>query len=276
MSNTEILKEYSIKDLKDFCKSYKCFSIQDINGKRITGWNTPKVDIEKHFKECLDRFNSKFVPDGYYYFCFSTAHRYNKDNYDKYLHLKGTAPNEGPVFNNHNKGMESKNDLISVTSALGYITQIAELKTEVNRLSMEVKRLTDENAVLEAELEEAEREGLSEGKADGIKEYLKETSPGLMALADRFFANQDKKLDLEFKKLELGINPAQKKTVKRTIKVFETGSDEHLNFIRLLHKNEKSDELDKELDKLEAQNPEAYQKICTELNLFEDETDNGN
>lgn len=271
-----LIKEYTVKELQEFAKSYKQVSVQDMSGKRICAWNANKP-IETHLKECIKRVQNDITPEGYYYFCFSQAPRFNKDNFTKYLFRKGTPPQHSNPLNDNSNQMQNKNDLLSVSSALQYITQIAELKVNNQVLEMEVKRLKDENAVMSAELEEFEREeGVSEGKGSDVVEYLKETAPSLMALADRFFIHQDKKLELENRKLDNGVKTegAEKKTtLKRTIKIFETGSPEHLSYIKLLYNQEKEDEMNKELNKLELLNPEEYQKICTELNLFEDETE---
>ena len=277
MNNTQLIKEYTIKELQDLSKNYKLCMIEGLNGIKLTTWNPIKIPIKDHFNKCVERFCSKITPDGYYYFCFSQAVRFNKDGSTKYLIKKGTPPQleEKP----HNEMQNNKNDLLSVTSALAYITQIAELRVSLQVAEMELKRVKDENAVLEAEIEEYEREeGLSDNKTNGITEYLKETAPSLMALADRYFEHQDKKLNLEQQRIDKGINtPIQKENppkqpIKRNIKVFESGSEEHLNYIRLLYNNQNEEQLNKELNKIEITHPIQYQNICNELNLFEDES----
>lgn len=277
--NAEILKEYNLGQLNEISKNYKFVMIEDINGKKITTWNKATTPIGTHLKECIKRLKMDIIPQGYYYFCFATAPSFFKDSADKYIYLKGKPPAEGQQLKNGQDNLPmNKNDLLSVTSALGYITQIAELKTEVNRLTMEVTRLKDENAILEAELEEAEREeeGLSKGQPSGTLEYLKDQAPALMALADRFFDQRDKALALEEKRLITGNNgqPIKKRIIKKI--AFEIASPEHIKHIRHLFEQNKEEALNLELDKLEQANPELYLQICTELNLLEDETDNGN
>lgn len=279
---TQILKEYSVKDIEKFLPDYRLIKIEDVNGREIVNYNNPSTDIKKHFAHALKRFNSDLIPDDYYYFCLSLTARKAKDP-DKFLVKKGNPTQDQPA--KHIQTPTSKNDLITVSAALDYITQIANLKNDVTRLELENKQLKEECAELSADLEELEAEkgeGLSENKTSGTVEYLKETSPALMALADRFFEMQDKKISLENRKLDLGYNPtpqqksAGKEQVKRpkpTVKTFETGSEQHLQYIRLLYNNDKTDQLNKELDKLEQQAPEQYEAICNELNLFEDETD---
>lgn len=279
---SQILKEYTVKDIEKFLPDYRLIKIEDVNGREIVNYNNPSTDIKKHFAHALKRFNSDLIPDDYYYFCLSLTARKAKDP-DKFLVKKGNPTQDQP-----NKSIQqpqtTKNDLITVSAALDYITQIANLKNDVTRLELENKQLREECAELSAELEEMEEkgEGLSENKANSTVEYLKETAPGLMAIADRFFEIQDKKLSLENRKLDLGYKPTesttdekQKQKVKRTkpaVKTFETGSEQHLSYIRLLYNNDKNEQLNKELDKLEQQAPEQYEAICNELNLFEDET----
>jgi len=273
--NTQILKEYSLKQIQDLSKNYKHCMIEDVNSKKITVWNPTKVPIADHLKECIKRLNSEIVPEGYYYFCFSHATRFNKDSADRYLYCKGTAPTQTQAqpnpFNNGLK--DNKNDLISVQSALGYITEIANLKVTNQFLEAENKRLKDENAVLEAELAEMDREeGLNEGKPNGTLEYLKETAPTLMALADRYFTHQDRVLLLQEKKVEL--QSQEKPRLKIQIKKFEPGTAEHINFIKLLYAENKENEFNQEMDKIEILNPVLYNELCTELNINENE--NGN
>lgn len=280
--NTEILKEYNLGQIHEIAKNYKFVQIEDVNGKKITTWNSTNTPLTPHLKECIKRLKMDIVPNGYYYFCFTISKHLCKDGADKYLYLKGKAPEQNPLQDNQQM-QTSKNELLSVQSALNYITQIAELKTENNRLTMLNKQLTDENAVLTAELEELEREsdGLSDGKANGTLEYLKETAPSLMALADRFFEHQDKRLALDERKLNLGIqtpgsNTQQTPSKKRVIKKieFEPGSEQHIKHIRFLFEQNKEDALNIELDKIEILNPELYNELCTEFNLIEDENSN--
>lgn len=279
---TQILKEYSIKEIEKFLPDYRLIKIEDVNGREIVNYNNPSTDIKKHWQHALKRFNSDLIPDDYYYICLSLTARKAKDP-DKFLVKKGNPTQDQP-----NKSIQqpqtTKNDLITVNAALDYITQIANLKTEIVRLEFENKKLKEECAELSAEIEELEEkgDGLSENKANSTVEYLKETSPALMALADRFFEMQDKKFNLENRKLDLGYRPTQEKKDERTkqevkrpkpsVKTFETGSEQHLQYIRLLYNNDKAEQLNKELDKLEQQAPEQYEAICNELNLFEDET----
>lgn len=276
METTQIVKVHTQKEIEDIAKNYKLCTIEDMNGKKITSWNTIKKPIKEHLKSCFARLELNIYPNGYYNICFAQAVRYQKDHNDKYIYCKGKVPSEPPQnFNHSNNAMNNKNDLLSVQSALGYITQIAELKTENNRLEMELKNAKEEIVVLEAEIAEYEREdeGLSDTKQSDTMQFLKDQAPQIMGVVDRFFELQDKKLSLEDKKLSLS-KPTNKDPVKRTIKKFEIGSDEHLNYIRLLFKGEKEDQMNKELDKLELQAPDKYEIICNELNLFENENDN--
>lgn len=277
---TELVKVHTLKEIQDIAKNYKLCTIEDMNGKKITTWNNIKKPVKEHLADCLSRLKLDIYPNGYYQVCFAQAVRFQKDHSEKYIICKGTPPSEPPQYNpqqNKNGMNDNKNDLLSVTSALNYITQIAELKTENNRLTMENKQLKDEIAVLEAELEEYEREeGLAEGnKTTDTMQFLKEQGPTLMNALDRYFELQDKKLVLEEKKIDKGLisNP-KKNIIRREVKKFEPGSVDHLNYIRLLYKEQKEDLMNKEIDKLELLAPEQYQAICTELNLFEDENEN--
>lgn len=286
---TQILKEYTIKDIEKYLPNYRLIKIEDVNGREIVNYNNPSTDIKKHFQQALKRFNSDLIPDDYYYFCLSLTARKAKDP-DKFLVKKGNPQQDQPTKNI--QPVQTKNDLISINAALDYITQIANLKNDVTRLELENKQLKEECAELSAELEELEAEkgeGLSENKNNSTVDYLKETAPTVLASLDRYFELQERKIQLEEKKIEKGIfTPSQQSqtkpgTQKQTVKrkpiqklTFEIGSPEHLNYVRLLYNSNREEELNKELDKLEQQTPAEYEIICNELNLFEDETTDEN
>jgi len=279
--STTILKEYDLKKLESLCKDYKYLSIQDVNDHKIQPFNQQGTNIKEQFKKCVQRLNSEAVPEGYYYFCFANSLR-QSGNPDKFIYRKGNV--SADALSDHQKFIfpngTSKNELISVQSALAYITQIAELKTENNSLKMENKALKDENVVLNAELEEAyrsedaeEEEGVGEGKGplSDVKSFLNDQGPTIMGFMDRFFELQDKKLNLQEKIYASGNGKPQK---KRIIKKMEPGSEEHLNLIRKLWKDDDDDRMNKELDILEEKNPEAYKLICVELEIQDDGEEN--
>ena len=274
--STQILKEYSQRELENLCKDYKYVGVQDVNGNKIQPFNQYGVNVKDHLKKCFKRMESEAVPVGYYYFCFSNSPRQSQ-NPDKFIFKKGNVSQDMLSDNSKHffvQNGNTKQDLLSVQSALGYITQIAELKTENNRLAMENKALIDENTVLKAELEEAERsaeaeEGLSDkGGMNGVGEFLKDQSPALMGIAERFFDLQEKKLDYLTKR-DLS-RPKQNPASKKRILKMEIGSEQHLDLIRKLYNAGNDEKMNKELDKLEEKNPEAYQAILTELNLNEE------
>lgn len=265
-------KVYTLKELETIVKDYKLIKVEDLNGKVIQCYNKINVKPEVHIKTCLKRLSSPIHPEGYYYLCMAHSIGYSKQP-DKYLFTKGNAPKEMPATtqNNAQAFSSNKNDLLTVSAALNYISEIAELKNKVFSLETENKNLKDENAVLNAELEEMEREGegLSEKKPSDTLEYLKETAPTILNALDRYFELQDKRLSLEEKKINTKQQQTQQ-TIKRTIKI-ETGSPQHLNLIRSLYNKGAEDKLNIELDKLESANNELYLQICNELNLIEDE-----
>lgn len=274
---SEIMKEYTLKEITDLSKNYSLVCIQNGNGKKLVSWTPSTKKISVHIKECIDRIQLEIYPDGFYFFCMAQNRNGTKDNYDKYLYKKGNPQTETlhhPI--NDHKTPNGTENILSITSALGYIQKIAELTTEVNSLKAEVTRLKDENAVLDAELEQAENEGLSDNNKQGeVLSYLKETSPTILGALDRFFELQDKKLGLEERKLNK-FGTLKKVEIKRPAKRPDvvTGSDDHLNLIRKLYADKNEPLLNRELDILEKESPEKYENICIELNLFEDESGN--
>lgn len=281
--NTQIVKTYTLKELSEYVPNYKFLKIEDLNGRVICSWNQPAKKISEHYKECLKRINSAIISEGFYnvYCCNSLK---NQKNADTFIIQKGEPAQEQSANLSEHLKMNlpgNKNDLISVSQALAYITEIANLKVTVGTQEAEIKRLKDEITVLEAELSELDRENLSgEGLKEGgatndIVSYLKESAPALMGLADRFFSHQDKKLELERLKLEKQNKPKLvKKIIVNKKPMYETGSPEHIEHIKNLAENGTEEQLNNELDKLEMYNPELCRNLCEQLNLIEDENDN--
>lgn len=269
----EQLKEYTLKDVEQRIDNYRLIKMVDFNENEVFPFNQPTLSAKDQFKRITKRFNSDMIPDGYYfiYCCISTR---RSKNPDKFLIKKGNPqqPTDKTVTIQRPNEL-SKNEIISVTAALDYITQIATLKNEITRLELENKQLKEECAELSSELEELQDgEGLSEDKsANTVTEYLKETAPTLIALADRYFNLQEKKIQLEANKQTFKRIAPKKPINKETLKI---GSAEHIELIKKLYNESNTEALDKELDKLEQQNPEQYEILCNELNLFfEDENE---
>lgn len=273
MTHTQILKEYSPKELEELSKNYQLVSVQDSNGKKIIPWTPSSKTIKQHLADCFKRLQMEINPDGFYFFCFAQNRRATVDNYDKYLVKKGNPKPEAlNTLSEQKPPIQSNNDVLSFTSALGYITKIAELTSEVNTLKAENQRLKDENAVLDAECEEMSKGLSDEGKSDTVN-FLKEAQPGIMSALDQYFNLQERKLSLQER--TLGKGTLKKVIIKRKpVQNFEIGSNEHLDYIRKLYNDKQLEIMDKEIDKLENTYPEQYDLICKELNLFEDE--NGN
>lgn len=270
----EQLKEYSIKDVEQRIENYRLVKMVDFNENEVYPFNQPTLSAKDQLKRIIKRFNSDMIPDGYYfiYCCINTR---RSKNPDKFLIKKGNPQQPENKTVTINKPNElSKNEIISVTAALDYITQIANLKNEITRLELENKTLKEECAELSAELEELQdNDGLNDNQTTGnsVTEYLKETAPTLIALADRYFNLQEKKIQLEANKQTFKRIAPKKPINKETLKI---GSAEHIELIKKLYNESNTEALDKELDKLEQQNPEQYEILCNELNLFfEDENE---
>ena len=185
---------------------------------------------------------------------------------DRFLICKGdTATMQHPSINI--EGLTSQKDMLTFDKARGYITQIANLTASNSFLTSENERLKKDVLEMEAELEvfESEREGLSEVvKPSGVEAYIKEVSPSILAFADKWLSQRDKEQTLKERELNLKEN---KPTVRREIKILETGSEQHLKYIKDLFNANNEDLLNRELDKLESEKPEIYEQICTELGI---------
>lgn len=271
----KILKVHTLKEIKEIAKDYKFCTVEDINGKSIISWNRHDKKISIHLLECIRRINAQIIPDGYYNFLFTTSMGRVNDP-DKYLICKGKPIIETPVLQNNapQTNNQNKNDIISVEKALNYISENAKLDAKVEVLTAENLRLKEEIEVLKAELDASEAENetaLSEAtpptQTDTLS-YLKEIAPTFLGMADKYFQQKDRSLDLEEKKLST--QQVKKQTFKRPV-ILEVGSEAHINLIKDLYSKGNESAMNNELNKLEIKDIEKYNSICNELNLFEDE-----
>ncbi len=268
------MKTFTFPELKKIAvkQGYKLASLENDQGERLQFNNTLKTKIDTHLRTLEERLKSDLYPNGVYYICF--AQSINKArNPDKYPIVKGKITKE---LSEQLTVRETNKPQIITTVHTDVLTyeQALKMQQTISDLRADVKSLQLENEYLKQEIADMENEEpeLQEGNktVSNIKSFLDESLPSIMSVADKFFANQDRKLALEEKKLDM------KKTVVHTAKrtLIEPGSQEHLALIRSLNTSKdptSGERLNKELDKLEVANHAMYLKLCEELGITEEE-----
>jgi hypothetical protein len=263
------MKIYKINELKPIAISngYKLAALEDANGKRLVPFNKPNVKLEVQFKAFEKKLASELQPNGLYYILLAT--QLNASKYaDKFAVAKGKVnPEEINEQANSNRNNQTilhvkAEEVLSYDQAFKYIQEIAELKNEVAILKLENQNL--QTQLDEVELDEDEEKG--NNNPNNIISYLKDTAPLLIGLADKYFEQQDKRLLLEEKKLNL--QNIAKRNLKPVIKI---GSQEHLDLIEKLFNENKDDLMNIELDKLEAFDTTIYNNVVQALGLDSEE-----
>lgn len=254
-------------------------ALEDSNGQRILAFNQAhKVKIGKHLEKIPQRLDADTRPDGVYYVLMAYNISGTKTP-DRYPLVKGKV--EPEVLAEAEKKIMPLTPVQIVNpepavrgwdEALADKQAIANLTSEVERLKNENSRLTAQVEELEAELEEADQGGqLAEGAVNPTVAFLKEQSPTLIALADRYFGLQEKRLELDALKLNGGsVRSSAGRKQSATRRPMVPGSPPHLQLIRHYFSQGNDARMNAELDKLEQANPEAYAAITAELGL-EDE-----
>ena len=273
------MKTYSIQQLKKLSKEqgYKLAALENNTGKRVQSFNKLTTKIDTQLNTISTRLQSEIYPDGIYYVLLSRTIN-NCQEPDRYEIVKGVlTPEKIPVPINETIVHTKAQEVLTWESALQMQKEIAELKSEVQRLKFE-------NNLLQSELDSIDENELSEGGSNnatelksGTQTFLSETLPSFLPILDKYFDQEDKKLEL--KKMELAARTKQK--IQPLRKPIIVGSQEHLNIIEHYYKT-KSPKLDKELDRLEEVNEPLYIEVCKTLGIViegeeeEEEEEGGN
>lgn len=169
-----------------------------------------------------------------------------------------------------------------------------EQVTEMQNIDIEEwKALVQENANLKAQLTQLQFENdfmkahgspkhpnlgdkAEEPKKEIWASVFEELAPSLLNMGDRFMGLQEKKLELDDKRLSSGLlrkaNPKKKmvKVVKkRPQKSFEQEAQEEADYMDALPE----DEFDQEMDALEHDDKELYEAVCKLLGIEDEEQD---
>lgn len=261
------MKTYSINQLKKLSKEqgYKLAALENQQGKRLQAFNKLTTKVDTQLNTIATRLSSEIYEDGIY--CILLSRTINgMTDADRYNIIKGELkPNhielkETPII--HAKAEE----VLTWASALS-------MQQQISNLTAEVKQLKFENNLLQSQLdalEEDDSDNLSQGTNSNLNEitksptlsFLSETIPSLLPIIDKYFEQEDKKLQL--KELEL---KAKKTPLNPIRKPIEVGTQAHLNIIEHYYTTNQDDKLSRELDKLEKFNNALYLEVCKKLNI---------
>lgn len=269
------MKIYKINELKGLAKKagYKMAALEDSSGKRLLPFNRINVTLDKQFGTIDDKLKSELVADGIYYVVMSNSIAGCKQP-DRFAVNKGKVTEEQmqkaentPIVI-HSRAEET----LSLSESIDMIRENANLKAENEVLKKTISEL-------EAELEEAELNEGAEEKQPAWATFLMEQAPVLTGLANEYFAQNKRKLDLEERKIEMGVTGGSSKgrRIKERIKgrvEIVPGSQQHLDLIEKYFNEDNDEKLNIQLDKLEAANPDLYAKVCERLGIeIEEETE---
>lgn len=278
---------YTIAQLKKLAteQNYKFACLFDNKDKKVNNFNTLQTPISKQFTIIENRLKSPALADGIYF--VGMCEKYGRGQIvDKYPIIKGSNLAE----NGHSYTILQPQQTHATENVLSYESALA-MQKENAKLENRVQLLEAQNVLLQEKIDELEEDlkesttSLSEyvdgngnpktnplaemGKNAGA--WFKDVAPMFAPIADRYFDLKEKQIGLEEKKLDIKKGIHKQPAKKMEEKKIAVGSDEFLNYIRKLHKEEEEEELNKCLDLLEQNFPEQYNDICEELDFFEEE-----
>lgn len=265
------MKTYSIPQLKKLSKEqgYKLAALENATGKRLQSFNKLTTKIDTQLSTIQSRLQSEIYEDGIYTILLSRTIN-NMQDPDRYQIVKGVLKPEDIKVTISEAVIPKAHEVLTWEGALKMQQEIADLRGQVQQLKFE-------NNLLQSELDSIdENDNLSEGNQSnptelksGTQTFLSETLPSLLPILDKYFEQEDKKLDL--KKMELAARTKTRSQAQPIRKPIQVGSQEHLNIIEHYYKTKQEDKLDKELDRLEAANEPLYIEVCKNLGIITDE-----
>jgi len=171
----------------------------------IVGYNKPKKPISPKVAE-IKRKLAVLKPGVY---CVQATDRFGKNVHSETFYIGvGNYKNKIPVpVKIEEQGKEKEPNLLSLEYAIDNIRSAAELRAECKSLIQDKARLEGELTAVRAQLrnlEDANRDLSNqldeepEGELfGGLGEFFKGFSPHLPAIADRYFALQEKRIQLD-------------------------------------------------------------------------------
>jgi len=267
------MKIYKFEQIKRLAldEGFKYASLEDQDGRKLLPYNINKnkvVKLEAHFALIKKKLDSEILDEGIYCVCCANAPNQTQDPTRFYIQ-KGTGATveQNPTIVIREKNNSRGESVLSWQQAI-------ENNDIIARLTIEKKFLTEKNnelgayvKELEAELEISKSKELAEKIPESsTSKFLNEIAPSIPSILDRYF-------DLEERKLTKG-NPVNKKinqSFKKPLRMFKTGSEEHLVHIEKLYTDGNEEKFNEQLDRIEKSNTEIYNQLLVKYNLVEEE-----
>lgn len=277
MAKLKIYKKFSEveNELKRLgCKHVK---LQNLEHQDIIAFNQPKKPVAPKIAEIKRKIS--VLPDGVY--CIICQDRFGKNVHATNIYFgKGEYDNSiSEEVKTHREETPSEN-LLSMDKAMEYVKENSELKAENTILKKQVEDLTRDLSEAEAEivsLEQANEAILNEEPAhnpfSGLSEFMKELSPMIPGLADRWFESQKDNNDYKKAKLLLEHGYELPGAVKKANGAAGNGTTKTLNRVArpgtkqwpeycqaVLDLSER--DFQKHMALVKKQYPEIYEPLC--------------
>lgn len=241
-----------------------------ISGNKQTGKST----IEPKLKEIERKY--KNLPDGIYCLICSNGYgnKFKKTNYyfgkGKFDAKELKEPEPAPIKNKEVEHKEEKNAL-SFQQAIDNVKTIEELKNMNKLLCERLDRIEKEKAELEHELSEEPESSMADFGAS-IASWLKEATPTLVPVLDRYFDLQKQKQEFNQMKFlaEKGFEIPGMKRIERPIaetknkvevkEIPAPGTPDWLQFVSYVMQMPEKD-FEPFMDKMEAERPEIFKAL---------------
>lgn len=192
---------YTLEQIKKLAteQGYKFCQLTGMDGAEFVPWNPSNYSggFAKRFEDIQKRLKSPTVPDGLYIIKCKVQQK-TSITPDSFTVQKGDLDSEQVT-----KIIVEQANPETLSESQMTITEVIELRVsnqlttaENERLKTENEELKEKVATLEADLEEADEDTLSQGP-NHIAEYLKELGPTFVPIADRYFDLEERKLELE-------------------------------------------------------------------------------
>lgn len=250
----EIRKRFNKEKPKFIC-------LKNDKGQTVVARNNPKINAEKRMKEMEQFFENESTPDGLYYFISKNSLQATSPEMETPV-AKGTVPSEVPALRERVIVQTTPTENVwTAKEAVLHLTENERLKLQLEAKEKELQEIKRKQLQENDDLYDDDDE---EPGADiaSIFSGLKEILP---TLADRWFDDRKEARALKARQLDLyertHLNGAtQQQDEEDAPEPAET--PEYVAYWDELVQDNDQEAIDEELDLLEKEFPELYQKVC--------------
>lgn len=247
----EVRKRFNKEKPKFIC-------LKNDKGQSVVQQNNPKINAEKRMKQMEQYFENDSTPDGIYYFVSKNSLQRNAPETETPV-AKGTVPAEVPALRERIITIQP-----SQTESVWTAKEAVVHLTENERLKLQLEAKEDELKRLKVQLAEDDDDDDDEAPQD-VTATFKPLLELLSPLADRYFDDRKDARALKMRQLDI----LEKQGAARQVE--EPGADEapdpgntpeYVAYWEELVADNDRQEIEEELELLERDFPELYQKVC--------------